>query len=208
MLELYPKKAISKGNLPPFLTLWLDHGSSECMFSVHEMKTWTTAHLAGCGWYIECDPKFTAPSEVELRQSLQSVGAIDVVLDDYAGLEESAKQKTILKRYEEDRKKHEKLIVDVEKAAEKEAEKKLRMARKAAEKKAKKSKGKTPSIVEVPDSSVDNTSTFHAPSRVGRIHASLYSSLTEEVITYGPLPTTGEEISPHPIGELILNMTI
>ena len=57
MLELIPKKAISKEDLPPFLYSWSDLFSPTCMFNSYQMKTWTSAHLRGAGWYLECGPK-------------------------------------------------------------------------------------------------------------------------------------------------------
>ena len=142
MLELFAKKAISREDLSPFLGSWLDRESLECMFSTNQSKTWTTTHLNTCGWYLECDPKFTAALEIELQQCVQAMDVVDVLLDEYAGLEQLAKDKAILKHQEEDRKEKEKLIADIEKVATKKAEKKLKADRRATEKEAQKSKGK------------------------------------------------------------------
>lgn len=172
-----------------------------CIFLVNQLKTWTTAHLHGCGWYLDCGPRYTHPSEVELRQSLHATRAADVVLDDYAGLEESAKQKAILKRQEEGWKKEEKLVVDAEKAASKEMERKLRLARRVSEKEAQKSKGKKAAL---PPPSTEVQS---SPQSSG-LSSSPYSSLTLELITYRPLLSSGEDISLISVAELILHKSV
>ena len=67
------------------------------MFSPFQLKTFTTALLNGCGWYLDCDPSYTPPSEVAMRQGLQSLATAEVFVDEYDGLEEDTKQVAILK---------------------------------------------------------------------------------------------------------------
>jgi len=84
---------------------------------------------------------FIATIEVTLQQSLQTMEFADVVLEEYAGLEECAKQRAIFKRQEEDWKKEKKLVKDAKKATTREEEKKLKVTAKAIEKETQKLKG-------------------------------------------------------------------
>jgi len=136
---------------------------------------------------------------------------VDVVLDEYAGLEEFAKQEAIFKRQEEDQKKEEKLLKDVEKAIAKEAEKKVkavaRVVAKEIQKKEKKGIHTAPAL-EVHVSLVDNTSVVQGPPTMGRILASPYTSLIAKGLTRGPLPKVEEDVVIVAIKELIINTTV
>ena len=72
--ELMAKGAISKEDLPVFLTTWLDRSNSACMFSALQQRTWTSSHLTGGAWYLDCSPSFTPSFETELRKSREDVG--------------------------------------------------------------------------------------------------------------------------------------
>ena len=72
--ELLAKGAISKEDLLVFLTIWLDRSNSTCMFSVFQQHTWTTSHLTGGVWYLDCAPSFSPSFESELRKSRKAIG--------------------------------------------------------------------------------------------------------------------------------------
>lgn len=84
--ELFPKGAISKEDLSKFLYSWLDRWNSTCMFSANQQRIWSTSHLTGCGWYINCAPSFTPPFEIELRKSREAVGESGVEMVDLQGI--------------------------------------------------------------------------------------------------------------------------
>ena len=58
-----------------------------CMFTAHQLRTYTTAHLSGGGWYLDYTLEFTPPSEVQLRRSLDGKGILDLDIDEFVGLE-------------------------------------------------------------------------------------------------------------------------
>ena len=107
-LELFPKKAIQKADLPPFLTTWLDRSSPDCMFSTVQLKTWPTPHLQACPWYIECHFGVTPPEERALFLSLKDVAVVEPEFDKFAGMDPEARAKAARKREAADRKKVEK----------------------------------------------------------------------------------------------------
>jgi hypothetical protein len=57
------------------------------MFSAYQQRTWSTSHLTGCGWYIDCAPAFTPCFEIELRKSREAVGESGVEMIDLQGIE-------------------------------------------------------------------------------------------------------------------------
>ena len=103
--ELEGKKAIPSLDLPPFLSSYLDRTSVACMFTAHQLRTYTTPHLSGGGWYLDCTLEFTPPSEVQLRRSLDRKGIVDLDIDEFARLDEKATQKAIVRRDLLDKKK-------------------------------------------------------------------------------------------------------
>ena len=78
-------------DLPPFLSSYLDRTSATCMFTAHQLRTYTTAHLSGGGWYLDCSLDFTPASEVQLRRSLDGKGVVDLDIDEFAGLDDKAR---------------------------------------------------------------------------------------------------------------------
>ena len=103
--ELEGKGSMASLDLPPFLSSYLDRTSTTCMFTAHQLRTYTTAHLSGGGWYLDCTLDFTPPSEVQLRRSLDSKGVVDLDIDEFAGLDDKARQKAIARRDLLDKKK-------------------------------------------------------------------------------------------------------
>jgi len=91
--ELEAKGAIAREDLPPFLSAFLDRTSVDNMYSPSQLCTFTTAHLSGRGWYLDCIMSFTHPSEIALRNSLEGLGAIDLEVDKLAEKEKEEKAK-------------------------------------------------------------------------------------------------------------------
>ena len=89
--ELEGKGAIASLDLPAFLSSYLDRTSVACMFTAHQLWTYTIAHLSGGGWYLDCSLEFTPPSEVQLKRSLDGKEVVDLDIDEFAGLDEKAR---------------------------------------------------------------------------------------------------------------------
>jgi hypothetical protein len=95
-----------------------------CMFSANQQRTWSTSHLTGGGWYLDCAPSFTPSFETELRKSRDAVGESGVEMVDLQGIEdEHERAKALSRRIEEDRKKALRVKEAEEKAAQKEVAK-------------------------------------------------------------------------------------
>jgi len=122
--ELLAKGAISKEDLPVFLTTWLDRSNSKYMFSPSQQRTWTTSHLNGGAWYLDCPSRFTPAFETELRKSREDVGESGIEMLDLQGiLDEHERAKAMKRRIEEDRKKTQRVKEAEERAGQKEREK-------------------------------------------------------------------------------------
>lgn len=94
------------------------------MFSANQQRTWSTSHLTGCGWYLDCHPSYTPPFEIELRKSRESVELSGVEMIDLQCIEdEEERAKALSRRLEENKKKALRVKEAEEKAARKEAEK-------------------------------------------------------------------------------------
>ena len=112
--ELEGKGAIQRADLPPFLSVYLDRNSASCMYMANQLRTFTTAHLSNGGWYIDCPILYTHPSEVQLRKSLEGIGAVDMDVDDFVGLTDEQRTKAIAKRDNSGRKKTARLQIALE----------------------------------------------------------------------------------------------
>ena len=108
-IELYSKKAIAKEDLPSFLTTWLDQSSPDCMFSLSQLKSWTSSHLMACPWYLECNFGVALPEEKALFQALKDSMVVDPKVSKFSGLDNVAKTKAVKRRELSDKKKIEKL---------------------------------------------------------------------------------------------------
>ena len=62
--------------------------NSTCMFSANQQRTWSTSHLTGGGWYLDCAPSFTLAFEIELKKSREAVGEFGVEMVDLQGIED------------------------------------------------------------------------------------------------------------------------
>ena len=137
--ELEGKGAIASLDLLPFLSSYLDHTSVACIFTAHQLCTYTTAHLSGGGWYLDCTLEFTPPSEVQLRKSLDGKGVLNLDIDEFAGLDDKVRQKAIARRDLLDKKKEARVQVTLEN---KEKKASVLAHKKVAKEKEDKGKGK------------------------------------------------------------------
>jgi hypothetical protein len=203
--ELMAKGAISKEDLPVFLTTWLDRSNSACMFSALQQRTWTSSHLTGGAWYLDCASSFTPSFETEIRKSREDVGETGIEMLDLQGIEdENERAKAIKKRIEEDRKKALR-VKEAEERADKREREKLQNSQEKSTKKGKKKmdpppepEGKSP----VPPSPTYESGS-HAPTfSRGTKRDSSYEQLSQI-----PILTLGEELDIH-IEELIFNSSL
>ena len=94
--------------------MYLDRSLASCMYTANQLRTFTTAHLSSGGWYIDCSISYTHPSEVQLRKSVEGIRAVDMDVDDFAGLTDQQRAKAITKRDNSDRKKTARLQIALE----------------------------------------------------------------------------------------------
>ena len=204
--ELLTKKAISKDDLPIFLTTWLDRSNDACMFSAAQQRTWTTAHLTSGAWYLDCGLGYTPPHEVELKKSRQSLPESEEQMLDLNAIEdETARDKAVRRRLESDRKKAEKVKLAEEKADQKEKERLERAAEKAARKGKRKvsTPGAEDDTVLVPaGSTVNSGSHARSDSTRGTKRGLSYEHLTQVPV----LPNADDEGLE--VGEFILNSSL
>ena len=174
-----------------------------CMFSANQQRTWSTSHLTGCGWYLDCAPSFTPSFETELRKSRDAVGESGVEMVDLQAIEdEHERAKALSRRLEEDRKK----ALRVKEAEEKAAQKELERIQKSLEKTSMRGKKKLnpPSEPEAkifvsPTRTIDSGSQAPTISR-GTKRDSSYDQLS-------PVINLGDDNESH-IDELILNASM
>lgn len=211
-LELEAKGAISRLDLPPFLSGYLDRSSDTSMFSPHQQRTYTTAHLSGGGWYLDCTISYTHPSELEFRKSLDGKGVVVLDVDEFAGMTDKQRRRAIARRETGDRKKEARLEVLLNAKEKKDAERVAKLAEKEKEKEEKtraKGKKKVDDGGQIPLSdTVDQGSGMQGASKGGVKRKSPFSQLTEDVITAGTQAITIEDDDFAKTEDLILNMSI
>ena len=197
-MELYPKKAIQKADLPPFLTTWLDRSSPDCMFSAVQLKTWPTPHLQACPWYIECHFGVTPPEERALFFSLKDVAVVEHEFDEFAGMDPEACAKAARKREAADRKKVEKWN-DAEKKAQENKRKRAAVQTEKEQERAKKKASKR---------NGDATAAERACSASGHVETSSGFSLTQQQLLHDLTPSA-QKVDPVPdVDECILNVSL
>ena len=213
--ELLGKGAIQRADLPPFLSVFLDRTSSSCMYTANQLRTFTTAHLNSGGWYIDCPISYTHPSELQLRNSLEGIGAVDLHVDEFAGLTDEQKSRAIAKRDHADRKKAARLQQALDNKAKRESERLAKQEEKEKEKqkekeekakaKEKKVEGEDPAVPTA--SAVDQSSQLVEGSQSGMKRKAVLPEWTETMVTQG---TRVVEIDDDnvTIEELILNVSI
>ena len=178
------------------------------MFTAHQLRTYTTAHLSGGGWYLDCTLEFTPPSEVQLRRSLDGKGVMDLDIDEFAGLDDKARQKAIARRDFLDKKKEARIQVQLEN---KEKKASYLAHKKVAKEKEDKGKGKGKGKKKdkaggevVPSSTRDGGSQMQS----GVKRKDTLSQLTEEVITHVTQAMVITEDDVEKTEDLILNISI
>lgn len=196
--ELYPKGAIAKADMPPFLLTWLDRGSADCMFSPTQLKNWTSSHLQACPWYLECNFGTYPPEEEALFNMLNAAAPAVPEFDEFKGLDEEARGKAIKKRDALDQRK----VARLEEAKKKTGEsKKKKMEAKALKEKEKATKAGMKRKASTP---VQEPATSTANQKEG----SSGFSLTQECLVHGLAPTL-QTLDPVPdTDECILNLSI
>ena len=197
-LELFPKKAIQKADLPPFLTTWLDRSSLDCMFSTVQLKTWPTLHLQACPWYIECHFGVTPPEERALFLSLKDVAVVEPKFDEFVGMDLEARTKAVRKREAVDRKKVEKWN-EAEKMAQENKRKRAAAQAEKEQERAKKKASKRNGEEVAPEP---------ATSAGGHVETSSRFSLTQQQLLHGLTPSAQKVDLVPDVDECILNVSL
>ena len=152
--------------------------------------------------------KFTPPSEAQLRRSLDGKGVLDLDIDEFAGLDDKARQKAIARQDFLDKKKEARVQVTLENKEKKESVVAQKKVAKEKEEKGKgkgKGKKKDEARAEVVLSSTTDGGS-QMPSAVKR--KATLSQLTEEVITHVTQAMVIIEDDVAKIEDLILNISI
>ena len=173
------------------------------MFSANQQRTWSTCHLTGGGWYLDCAPSFTPSFETELRKSREAVGESGVEMVDLQGIEdENERAKALSRRIEEDRRK----ALRVKEAEEKAAQKDMEKLQRSLEKSNMRGKKKV-----TPHSEPEGKSLVSpTPTNDSRSQAQSFSRGTKRDSSYdqlSPVFNLGEETESQ-IDELILNASM
>lgn len=87
------------------------------------MKTWTSAHLRGVGWYLEWGPKNVPEVERFLCDVTKNANEVVLLDEDAGNIDEATWAKAIAKIHSQDLKKKENLKALFEKELAKEAQK-------------------------------------------------------------------------------------
>ena len=175
------------------------------MFSVLQQRTWTTSHLTGGAWYLDCAPSFTPSFEMELRKSREAVGESGIEMVDLQGIEdENERAKAMKRRIEEDRKK----ALRVKEAEERANQKEQERVQKSQENSIKKGKKK----MNPPPEPEGKSPVAPSPTYESGSHAPTFSRGTKRDSSYEqlsqiPILTSGEELETE-IQELILNASM
>lgn len=125
-----PKEGIAKEDLSPFLGTWLDRTSADCMFSKNQLRTWSSAHLRGMGWYLECGAQHVPNIEDELFRSFSNAADATKAEEQFAHLDPKARDRAI----KADQKKADKVKDVVEKKQKDAVEKKDKQDRRTKDK--------------------------------------------------------------------------
>ena len=173
------------------------------MFSTNQQRTWSTSHLTGGGWYLDCAPSFTPSFETELRKSREAVGESGLEMVDLRGIEdENERAKALSRRIEEDRKK----ALRVKEAEEKAAQKEMEKLQRSLEKTNMKGKKKVNPHSEPEGKSL----VYPTPTNDSGSQAPTFSRGTKRDSSYdqlSPVYNLGEETESQ-IDELILNASM
>ena len=175
------------------------------MFSALQQRTWTSSHLTGGAWYLDCALSFTPSFETELRKSREAVGESGIEMVDLQAIEdENERAKAMKRRIEEDRKKALRVKEAEERADQKEREK----VQNSLDKSTRKGKNK----MNPPPEPQGKSPVAPSPTYESGSHAPTFSRGTKRDSSYEqlsqiPIMTCGEELEIH-IEELILNSSL
>jgi hypothetical protein len=195
------------------------------MFSPGQLKTWTSAHLQGVAWYLECGPQHVPELEVDKFKSLEAVGGIVTKDEVLASLDDKTREKLIA----QDKLKAEKVKDALENIRLKEVERKKKQDDKAKEKaekdkekpekgkekiekgkeKTEKGKDKKTNVQdEVTSTVLDEVLQPKSASNRGTKRDSSHLSATEERLTLGPIVVDLGDDDEVPVDELIINSSL
>ena len=175
------------------------------MFSALQQRTWTTSHLTGGAWYLDCGPSYTPSFETELRLSREVIGESAIEMVDLQGIEdENERAKAMKRRIEEDRKKAQRVKEAEERANQKEREK----VHKSLEKSTKKGKkNMNPPPEPEGKSPVAASPTYESGSHAPEFSRGTKRDSSYEQLSQIPTLTLGEEQEINN-QELILNASL
>ena len=174
------------------------------MFSAVQQCTWTTSHLTGGAWYLDCSPSYTPSFEIELRKSRDAVGESGIEMVDLQGIEdENERAKAMTRRIEEDRKKALR-VKEVEERADQRDREKIQKSLEKSTKRGKK--------IMDPQEPEDESPVAPSPTHESGSHATTDSRGTKRDSSYEqlsliPILTSEEDLEIH-IEELILNVSM
>jgi hypothetical protein len=175
------------------------------MFSPIQQRTWTTSHLTGGAWYLDCAPSFTPPFEIKLRKSREdAIESIIEMLDLKSIEDDNERSKAMKRRIEEDRKKALRVKEAEERADQKEREK----HEKSIEKSTRKGKKKmNPPVEPEGKSPVVPSPTYESGSHAPTFSRGTKRDSSYEQLSQIPILTSGKEQEIQ-IEELILNSSM
>jgi hypothetical protein len=78
--------------MPPWATAWCDSTNQNFIFTNHQKKTYSYAHLEENCWYLECPKNFCSPEEVDTKLRLN--GGVPMVDDEAANESPQAMEMT------------------------------------------------------------------------------------------------------------------
>jgi hypothetical protein len=184
------------------------------MYTPNQLRTYTTAHLSGGGWYIDCPISYTHPSEAQLHNSLEGIGTIDMDVDEFAGLTDKQREKAIARRETNDRRKAARIQVALENKEKKDADRVAKLAEKEKEKEKEekvKAKGKKKDEGEgvvLASSTIDQGSQMVAGARTGMKRKGVLPEFTEDMVTQGTQVIAIGDDDDVTSEELVLNASI
>ena len=68
------------------------------MFSALQQRTWTTSHLNGGAWYLDCALGFTPSFETEVKKSREDVSESGIEMLDLHGIEDENEMAKAIKK--------------------------------------------------------------------------------------------------------------
>jgi hypothetical protein len=132
MRELLSLGTIEEPHLLMYLTSWIDKTSPLCMYTMTQIRTWSTAHIkAGC-LYIDCGKVFCPIEEEDAKKACIQANSKDAALGPNQGEEQEDEMEVDINLLPE--KERNKILLQREKDAKKATDKAEKDAQKAKEK--------------------------------------------------------------------------